>query len=187
MREDATVALLVLRAVAAMANDPAAVALPAADASSAAADAPWTRAEAVATLRAALCVSHAWHAHATEAAEALTTLVPRDARALKDLPRCHPRVTTLRLSRVRVDTVEHLLDPERWEEATRAVEALKLSCKEAAEEDVPAPAELAVASEEPQARDAVAEEVRLTHHEASHRWPSTQRALSKRMRTFFAR
>lgn len=160
VREDATVALLVPCAVAAMANDPAAVALPAADAAATSADAPWTRAEAVATLRAALGVSHAWRAHATEAAEALTTLVPRDAHALKDLPCRHPRVATLCLSRVRVDAVEQLLDPDKWEELGRAFDALELSRKEAAEEDVPAPAELVVASEEPQTPDATADEVR---------------------------
>ena len=104
---DAAAALLVLRAVAALANAPAATTLP----SPGDVSATWTRAEAVATLRAATRVSRAWRAFAAEAAEALTTLALRDPRVLADgaLARCHPRATTLCLSRLRPAAARELL------------------------------------------------------------------------------
>ena len=127
---DATAAaLLVLRAVAALANNPAATALPSpGDASAADAEAGTTstRTEAVATLRAAARVSRAWRAYAAEAAEALTTLVPCHASALRTLPRCHPRVTTLCLSRLRLKDARKLLLQEELSAALE-LEALELA------------------------------------------------------------
>ena len=170
---DAGAALPVLRAVAALANAPAATALDDVDA-----DAAWTRAEAVVTLRAASRVSRAWRAYAAEAAESLTALVPRELRSLRDLPRSNPRVGTLCLSRMHEAAVAAPAEPheadEAKDDATRALDALQLSTPPPAppQADVWSPAEAVAAVALPEAHQASegeAEEVRRCDDESAFR------------------